>query len=131
MREVENEVTLQRGGARRALPATEERYRRMVGEWTQGNESVEAVAARHGVTAGTLKWWRCELRRRDRGAARAAASKAELLPVRVTSCGPSPSPRTTAFEVVLCGGQRVVRIPAGFDPIDVRAVVEAVEGGPC
>jgi hypothetical protein len=128
MREIEIEAA---SGARPALAATEARYRRMVAEWAQGNETAEAVAARHGIAAGTLKWWRCELKRRDRGAARAVGSETELLPVRVTSPGSSTVPRTTAFEVVLCGGKRVVRIPGGFDPIDVRAVVEAVEGGPC
>jgi transposase-like protein len=87
------------------------------------------VAARHGVAAGTLRWWRSELKRRERGEGRAAEA-VELLPVRLTSPWPVRSSSTT-FEVALNGGRRVVRIPAGFDPADVRALVEAVEGGPC
>jgi transposase-like protein len=131
MHEIEDDAA-RSGDGRPALPTTEEKYRRIVAEWTQGNEPVEAVAARHGIVAGTLKWWRCELKRRDRGGARPAAGiEPELLPVRVTSPCPPAAAKGTVFEVALRGGQRVVRIPAGFDPADVRALVEAVEGAPC
>jgi transposase-like protein len=127
----ETKVNTTRDG-RPALRATEERYRQIVAEWTRGSEPVDAVAARHGIAAGTLRWWRSELKRRDRGGARpAAGSVAELLPVRVTSPCPLAAAKAAVFEVALCGGQRVVRIPAGFDPADVRALVEAVEGVPC
>jgi hypothetical protein len=107
----------------------EERYRRMLKEWDESGEKAAVVAARHGVAAGTLRWWRSELKRRERGQGRAERAT-ELLPVRLTSPWPMRAPSTT-FEVALNGGTRVVRIPVGFDPADVRALVEAVEGGPC
>ncbi len=109
--------------------AVEERYRRMLKEWDESGETAAVVAARHGVAAGTLRWWRSELKRRE-GRQGSVARPTELLPVRLTSPWPARCPSTT-FEVALNGGRRVVRIPAGFDPAEVRALVEAVEGGPC
>jgi hypothetical protein len=129
MREIEIKATRV---ARPAVAATEARYRRMVAEWTQGNETAAAVAERHGIAAGTLRWWGSELKRRDRERAEVAGeSGAELLPVRVTAPWPSPAPRSAVFEVALRGGQRIVRIQPGFDPAEVRALVNAVEGAPC
>jgi len=107
----------------------EERYRRMLKEWDESGETAAVVAARHGVAGGTLRWWRSELKRRERGQRRPARAT-ELLPVRLTSPWPMRAPSTT-FEVALNGGRRVVRIPVGFDPADVRALVDAVESGPC
>jgi hypothetical protein len=111
--------------------AVEERYRRMLKEWDESGETAAVVGARHGIAGGTLRWWRSELKRRDRRRASVRPVQAtELLPVRLTSPWPARDP-SAAFEVALNGGRRVVRIPAGFDPADVRALVEAVEGGPC
>jgi hypothetical protein len=53
------------------------------------------------------------------------------LPVRVSPTPPACPRATKVFEVVLRGGERVLRVPAGFDPVDVRALVAAVEGVPC
>ena len=128
MREIE--ITTPGKRIRPTPEATEARYRLLVEEWERGDDTMEAVAARHGIAAGTLKWWRVELRRRDREGSPAAATTA-LVPVRVTAPLPSSAPKTATFEVVLNGGRRVVRIPPGFDPADVRALVEAVEVGPC
>jgi transposase-like protein len=114
-----------------SVSTTEARYRRLLEEWEQGEETANTVAARHGIAAATLRWWRSELRRRDRDRA-APVGTATLLPVRVTTPWPSPaSLPTSAFEVVLNGGRRVLRIPAGFSTADVRALVEALEGGAC
>jgi transposase-like protein len=129
MREIEVVVEKTKNGV---TPA-EERYRRMVDECARSGDTVAAVAARHGVAAGTFRWWRAELKRRDRIRAGATPSRgAALLPVRVTTPWPSRVPAASAvFEVALSGGRRVLRIPTGFDPADVRVLVEAVESGSC
>lgn len=116
--------------AARKTPA-EERYRRMARAVDEDGERLEEVALKHGIAPATLRWWRSELKRRDR--ARTAGTRTEaLLPVRLTS--PMPAAVTAsriAFEVALHGGRRLLRIPPGFDPAEVRLVVEALEDGPC
>ncbi len=133
MREIEIEPKATGRRRPKIATAAEERFRALLGEWERGGDTMGTVAAKHGVSPTTLKWWRSELKRRDRerGHSATAPSTVELLPVRVTSPVPSPVTRATTFEVALCGGQRVLRIPPGFDAADVRALVEAVEGGPC
>jgi transketolase len=68
-----------------------------------------------------LAHWRKEIAARD--ARRTGAAEPLFVPVHVT---PLPGP----LEVALPGG-RVVRVPAGFDPAHLRAVVAALEGVPC
>lgn len=112
----------------------EARYRRLFAERRTG-ESWAALAARAGVAAGTLSWWRHELRRRDAARKRSGPEGPALLPVRVvaaeTPASPSPSPDPHGYEVVLAGGRRVLRVPVGFEPGAVRALVAAIEGASC
>lgn len=115
----------------------EARYRRLFAERRRG-ESWEALAARAGVAPGTLAWWRYELRRRDAARARIEHEGPTLLPVRVLAPAVAESPASVpawegaqGYEVVLAGGRRVLRIPAGFEPAAVRALVAAVEGETC
>lgn len=111
----------------------ESRYRRVFAERRKG-EPWAALAARAGVAPGTLSWWRHELRRRDAARKRSGREGPALLPVRVVAPEPerpAPLPETHGYEVVLASGRRVLRVPAGFDPAAVRALVAAVEGAPC
>jgi hypothetical protein len=109
----------------------EDGYRKLFQTQKRG-ESLAALSARSGVARGTLSWWRYELRRRDRvrgGDGRAAAPA--LLPVRVVEPTWSARPGRTSYEVSLVDGRRVIRVPAGFDPGEVRALVAAVESVSC
>ena len=110
----------------------EVRYRRLFAERRRG-ESWAALAARGGVAPGTLAWWRYELRRREAARARSEGQGPALLPVRVLDAETPAVPATNAsvYEVVLAGGRRVLRVPAGFEPAAVCALVAAVEGAPC
>jgi hypothetical protein len=44
--------------------------------------------------------------------------------------GVVPNPTSPTLDVALLGG-RVVRVPPGFDPAHLRAVVAALEAQPC
>lgn len=97
-----------------------ETWARRVERLERSRKSIGEFAAREGVSAGTLKWWKWKLgrereARRGREAARKrrAARKAqvqfvEVVPRAVGSGGGEP------FEVELSRGYRV-RVPAGFE----------------
>jgi transposase-like protein len=108
----------------------EREYRKLFDKRKSG-ESLAALATRIGVAPGTLSWWRHELRRRDRARADSRIATPALLPVRVLDPPPPAPARTTSYEVSVANGRRVIRVPAGFDPATVRALVAAVEGASC
>jgi hypothetical protein len=119
---------------------TERFYRRLLAEAQRSGQSLRVFAAERGVPAGTLSWWRHELKRRDAAAASTVEEKAEapqFVPVRVLEAETVVSPaaaqaRTTrarssaSYEVVL-GKGRVLRLPPDFDGARVAALVRAVE----
>ena len=74
--------------------------------------SVDEVARRRRVNAGTLRWWRTELRRQARRPPR-------LLPVIA-----APIVTTRAIEVTV--GSAVLRIEPGTDVSYVAALVRAI-----
>jgi transposase len=106
---------------RRPDPARERLWRKRLARWKASGLKVSAFCAREGVTATAFAHWRKEIDARD--ARRAEAAEPLFVPVRVTSI---PEP----LEVARPGG-RVIRVPPGFDPGHLRAVVAALEGSPC
>jgi transposase-like protein len=106
----------------------EDRYRTLFAGRKTG-ESLVALGARYGVAPGTLSWWRYELRRRDRARTGSRTAVPALLPVRILDA--APTRRATSYEIALSGGRRVIRVPEGFDPSAVGALVAAVEGASC
>jgi hypothetical protein len=106
---------------RRPDPARERLWRRRLAQWKASGLKVGPFCEREGVTPTAFAHWRKEIRARD--ARRAKAAEPLFVPVRVA---PVPVP----LEVGLPGG-RVVRVPPGFDPVHLRAVVAALEGPPC
>ena len=118
---------------------TERFYRRLLAEAQRSGQSLRVFAGERGVPAGTLSWWRHELKRRDAAVASVVKERAEapqFVPVRVvdveTAVGPAaPQVRATrgrpssSYEVVL-GKGRVLRLPPDFDDARVAALVRAV-----
>jgi len=98
-----------RGGGRRRWSA-EERDR-IVGETLSGEESVSAVARRHGVTAQQLYGWR-----RRAGAERTASEAVGFAAVLVSR---------SAIEIELCG--MTIRVAPGSDGATLRAVLQAAK----
>jgi hypothetical protein len=103
------------------------------------------LAERHGVSAGTLAWWKHEIARRTQARKMASRSEpaAKLVAVRVVGPsarhepsddraqdGASREARACCYEVVLCRG-RVVRVPSDFDAASLQALVRLLEAPTC
>ena len=78
--------------------------------------TVDAVARRRRVNAGTLRWWRTELRRQ-------AGRAPRLLPVIA-------APVVTARPIEIAVGSAMLRIEPGTDVSYVTALLRAI-GGAC
>lgn len=109
----------------------EDFYRRLVAEQRESGLSVRGFAARRGIPAGTLSYWRHELKRRDAVGARAFV-RVDVSPTQ-PQCSAFGQMETSSegpvvYEILL-GRDRVLRVPAGFDERRVAALVRAV--APC
>jgi hypothetical protein len=93
---------------------SQRQWQELMVAWDKSGEAAEVFAARHGVRAKTLVWWRSELRRR--GASRGAA----LVPVKVVSAR-EPS---SVVELVL--GSATLRFESGAAPRHIALVTRAV-----
>ena len=102
-------------------PARERLWRKRLARWKASGLKVREFCDREGVTPSALAHWRKEIAARD--ARRAEAAEPAFVPVHVT---PDPVP----LDVTLPSG-RVVRVPPGFDPTHLRAVVTALEEPSC
>ena len=121
---------------------TERFYRRLLAEAQRSGQSLRVFAAERGVPAGTLSWWRHELKRRDAAVASVVKEKAEgakmapkpsFVPVSVVDATATARSVVAAsamrggdgYEVEL-GAGRVLRLPHDFDDARVAALVRAV-----
>src|SRR5262245_24488371 len=106
---------------RRPDPARERLWRKRLARWKASGLKVHEFCDREGVTPTAFAHWRKELA--ARGARRAGSAKPGFVPVH-------PKPPADPLEVALPGG-RVVRVPPGFDPAHLRAIVAALEDLAC
>src|SRR5262245_19909654 len=96
-------------------PARERLWRKRIARWKASGLRPGDVCNREGVTLTAFAHWRKEVVARD--ARMAATDEPTFVPVRIT-----PAVVTPALDVVLPSGL-VVRVPPGFDPTHLRAVV--------
>ena len=101
--------------------ALERTWRGRLREWRRSGLTGRDFCARHSLSEPSFYAWRREICQRDRERSAAKRSPA-FVPVRVVGAEP--------LEVVVRGG-RVVRVAAGFDAEQLRAVVAALEALPC
>jgi hypothetical protein len=106
---------------RRPDPARERLWRKRLARWQASGLKVSEFCEREGVAPTAFAHWRKEIAARD--ARRAEAAEPTFVPVRLS---PAPEPLEVALP-----GCRVVRVPPGFDPAHLRAVVAALEGVAC
>ena len=101
------------------------KWARHLKELEQSGLSVRKFAAREGLKAGSLSFWRWKLG----GGGRATETQriAPLKFVELTGEFPATAPAAKEFEVVL-GSGRVVRVPGGFDAGELARLVMALEG---
>ena len=90
--------------------ATRAEWDERVKRWAKSGISIEAFAAREGLDAKRLKWWRWKLGTQ----VPPPASEPRFVPVRVVDSGADSADGAAPLEVVLPNG-RVVRVPAAFD----------------
>jgi hypothetical protein len=106
---------------RRPDPARERLWRQRLARWNASGLKVREFCELEEVTPTSFAHWRKEIAARD--ARRAEAAQPLFVPVHL-------APTPVHLEVALPAG-RVVRVPPGFDPAHLRAVVAALEGSPC
>jgi hypothetical protein len=82
---------------------------------------IPAFCDREGVTPTAFAHWRKEIAARD--ARQAGTAEPLFVPVRLA---PAPAPLEVGLPREL-----VIRVPPGFDPAHLRAVVAALEGASC
>ena len=95
-------------------------WRRWVLRWERSGLSCAAFAAREGLRAATLGWWRWALRR----SAESAPAQTPISFVEIDAVAASPGGE--GLELVLRTGL-VVRVPPGFDADTLRRVLDVAE----
>lgn len=115
---------------------TDEKYRELFAEQDRLGLSYDELAGRAGVKASTLKWKKSALKRPRRTRTSSGAEPTpEFLPVRVRAEAAGRGVVVEAvperpYEVQL-GSGRVLRVPRGFQPHEVHALVCVLEAVPC
>lgn len=117
---------------KRTKAETEKLYRGLLAELDASGLSQREFADKRGVPAGTLSFWKHEMKRRDAAAKarkiKKKSSKPKFVPVSVVEAAKPAEAAVKAaegYEIVL-GPDRVLRLPAVFDEGRVAALVRAV-----
>jgi hypothetical protein len=109
-------------------PRKEQHWRQLLERWQRSGLSVRAFCRRHRLAEPTFYAWRRTLREGDRRAyACQGPGGVTFLPVHVEDDHTDPP---ASLELVLSGG-RQLRIPSGFDPATLRALLAVLEGPSC
>ena len=113
--------------------ASRAEWAKRVERWYRSGLSADAFAAREGLKAKQLYWWRWKLRSSASEVSRplSAPRRVEFLPVRVVDSTTAPAGASSPIEIALANG-RVVRVAAGFDAATLgRVLAIASEEEPC
>jgi transposase-like protein len=100
---------------------TAEWWAKRVDEIEVGGDVTE-VAAKHAVKAGTLRWWRTEIRRRRK-------TEPRLLPVVVAEPARRAAPAATDLELVVEIGASRLTLRGAVTPEHGAALVSALARG--
>lgn len=98
-------------------PALERLWRHRLDRFHRSGLSARAFCQRERLPESAFYFWKRQLAHRD---AQAPSAPPAFVPVRVVASSPPP------LEVVLASG-RVLRVPPGFDPAQLRALLAALE----
>jgi len=107
-------------------PRKEQHWRDLIACWQRSGLSVRAFCQRQCLAVPSFYAWRRTLRQRD-GQAQPASAPVTFVPVQVRHDATEPP---APLELVLTDG-RYLRIPPGFDPAHLRALLCALEDSPC
>lgn len=103
---------------------TERRYRQLLAEQQRSGLSLRAFARERGIPAGTLSYWKHELKRRDAAREGSEGSRTRFLPVKIVP--PTEEPAASEGYEVLLGQGCVLRMPRDFEVERVAALLKAV-----
>ncbi len=106
--------------------ATRAEWQKRVERWRDSGLSAEQFAAELGINAGTLKYWKYMLCK----AARSQTPKTsfvEVVPSASQKATVVASAPDTSF-VVEVGPTRRLRVPANFDAVALRRLLNVLEG---
>jgi transposase len=107
--------------------ATRDEWARHVKRWETSGLDAAAFAAREGIIAKRLVWWRWKLR----STPAASTPEPRFVPVHVVDSTARPISTDVAIEIGLPNG-RVVRVAPGFDPTALEQVLAiAARGEAC
>lgn len=99
---------------------TEAKWRALIAAQEKSGLTARAFAESRGITPTTMYWWRSRLRR--------LPSPAELVPVEVVDHDVVLDDHRVCradFELIL-DARVTLRIPAGFDEVELRRLVRAL-----
>ncbi len=109
-------------------------WQRVLQEWEGSGLSQAGFCRQRGIQAGTLAWWKRQLRRAGivqrsgsrrtaggQGQRRSAGARAGFVEVRL-----GEGARIGGYEVVVTHG-RVIRVPGDVDPQALSRLITAVE----
>ena len=96
---------------------TETKWRALIAAQSKSGLSVREFAGQRGLSAATMYWWRCRLRR----------DHAQLVPVAVVEPRvlDGEDRHAAAFELRVDDGM-TLHIPAGFDEGELRRLIRAL-----
>jgi hypothetical protein len=107
-------------------PRKEQHWRDLIACWQRSGLSVRVFCQRQRLAIPSFYAWRRTLRQRD-GQAQPASAPVTFVPVQIRHDIPA---LPAALELVLTDG-RCLRIPPGFEPAHLRALLCALEDSPC
>ena len=109
-------------------PRKGQRWQHLIDQWQRSGLSVRAFCGRHSLAVPSFYAWRRRLRQGERLAdVPQAPGAVTFVPVHVQ---PEPTDHSLPLELVLASG-RCLRIPPGFDPTALRALLGVLEGPSC
>jgi hypothetical protein len=98
-----------------------EKWRGLVRRWKESGLTCDEFAARAGINAGTLSYWKWRLGKED-GPKRATRKSEAPVFVEVTPTA-GWSPQTSGRIELVVNDDIVVRVPAHFDDESLRRVL--------
>lgn len=98
--------------------ATRDEWAKRVKRWEASGLDAEVFAAREGLVAKQLVWWRWKLR----STLAPSSPEPRFLPVRVVDSAARAVPTDATIEIALPNG-RIVRVSSGFDPAALEQVL--------
>ena len=113
--------------AEAATSSAPAKWAKRVERLERSGQSLRTFAAREGLKAGSLSFWKWKLGqggRRQGGAT--PVSPLKFVELTTSASPPAASAAPAPFEIVLLSG-RAVRVPAGFDGAELLRLVTVLE----